>query len=158
MDLPDPAMDQQTTDPFSPVNPLVNRTIANGSLPVRDTPHPTGTDAKLAALRVLLTTIDVQEAMRRRAVQDAITNALPAQWEQRAETFEWVAGHPFDDPLDADPAAWDQSTVEGRSRASALDCRRHAWLLREMQGDPLHVSHALDVVLDQMQQQMEVAA
>ena len=56
------------------------------------------TDAASApeALRQLLHQIDVQEAVRRRAVQQAILHAEAAYWRRRAADFEWARPRPDD--------------------------------------------------------------
>jgi hypothetical protein len=62
-----------------------------------------------AALRRLLAAIDVQEAVRRRAVQQAITEAIASYWLRRSAQFEAVGNDRCDEV--------------------ALACRSHARLL-----------------------------
>ncbi len=44
----------------------------------------------------LVASVDFEEAVRRRAVQDAITDSLVWQLRRRAEVFEWAAPRPTD--------------------------------------------------------------
>jgi hypothetical protein len=54
-------------------------------------PPPTGRSAgDVVALRQLLHQIDIDEHMRRRAVQQAILHAEAWYWRMRAEQFDWA--------------------------------------------------------------------
>jgi hypothetical protein len=79
-----------------------------------------------------LAQIDVDEAMRRRSVQEAIQAALAETWLRRAAAFDavWPGLKPL--PLEA------PMDVVSRAPAAvqvALACRRRAWLLLEELAD-----------------------
>lgn len=89
------------------------------------------------ALRTLVDQIDLDETVRRRAVQEAITNALATTWTARAATLEaalpqhgdfpggpvdWNTGQPLDPPPPRDDAVRDL-------QAAVLACRQKAALL-----------------------------
>ena len=87
-------------------------------------------------VRDLLERIDLAENLRRRAVQEAISDALASNWTRRAEAFEAALPQPGDYP--GGPADWETGTSmdppppvrtgEG-ARASAIACRQKAALL-----------------------------
>ena len=56
-------------------------------------------------LIALLNAIDVDEACRRRSVQEAIAGVLPATWHRRAAMFEWARPRPGEYP--GGPVEWD---------------------------------------------------
>jgi hypothetical protein len=78
-------------------------------------------------LRELLARIDLGEAMRRRAVQQAITDALPETWRRRAQDFRAAAPKPGDHPGQATLLELAERGQE--CLAIALACERHAALL-----------------------------
>lgn len=84
-------------------------------------------------LRKLLAQIDMDEALRRRSVQSAISYALAGQFRCRAEVFEWAAPQPGDFTGRATPAELAEATQ--RCRATAVACRRRAELLDREAGD-----------------------
>ena len=90
---------------------------------------------KRVRLRELITQIDIDEQLRKRAAQQAILEAEAWHWAKRAEAFHAAAPRPGDfrgnanrdDLLDA----WQ------RCRGTALACLRKAAVLRWEAGDPL---------------------
>lgn len=74
-------------------------------------------------------------------VRDAISTALPAQWEARARVFEDCRPRPGD-YLGRDPQA--AARVDARCARSAAACRLHAALLR---GDDILEAHRDDLRL-----------
>lgn len=84
---------------------------------------PDGTDNR-AALRRLLQQIDIGEAMRRRAVQESISNALAATWRRRADMFEQARPRSADYPGHA--TAEQLAEADRRCAGVALACRSHA--------------------------------
>lgn len=87
-------------------------------------------------LRDLLDRIDVGEAIRRRAVQEAVADSLACTWTRRADALEAALPRPGDYP--GGPVDWDTGealdpppairTGEG-ARLAALACRQKAALL-----------------------------
>lgn len=71
--------------------------------------------------------IDLDEAARRRAMQEAISYALAGQWRRRAETFEDAVPRPGD----FTGRATQEELVEAteRCRLTALACRQRAALI-----------------------------
>jgi hypothetical protein len=89
-------------------------------------------DRKRQMLRELLDRIDITEAVRRRAVQQAISDALPETWRRRAQDFRAAAPKPGDYPGQANLS---EVAEHGRECfAIARACEAHAALLAE--GDP----------------------
>jgi hypothetical protein len=83
-------------------------------------------------LRELLGRIDIAEAARRRAVQQAISDALPETWRRRAQDFRAAAPKPGDWP---GQARLSELAERGREcLAIARACEAHAAVLAE--GDP----------------------
>ena len=79
------------------------------------------------AARRALAAID-WEAVLRRFLQDAITAALPDQWDARSEVFEAARPHPDDFNGNATPA--ELAERDARNAATAQECRNHAAVLR----------------------------
>jgi hypothetical protein len=79
------------------------------------------------ALRRLLQQVDLDEQVRRRAVQDAIGYALADQWRRRAEVFEWAAPKPGDFLGKATSAEVAEAVI--RCRESAQACLNRAALI-----------------------------
>lgn len=89
------------------------------------------------ALRLLLEQIDLDEAIRRRAVQEAIADALACTHRRRADTLEAALPRPGDYP--GGPVDWETGepmappTARGEAveqlRSAALACRQKAALL-----------------------------
>ncbi len=77
-----------------------------------------------AFLGRLLSRIDWAEAIRRRAVQDAITDALVETWIWRAYAFEQARPQPNDFTGLGTPA--ELTAADGRCAQVALACRNHA--------------------------------
>lgn len=88
-------------------------------------------------LRDLLDRVDVAELIRRRAVQEALADALAHTWTRRAEALEWAQERPGDypggpvdwltgKPLNAPPADLERAAA---LVAAAFACRRKAALL-----------------------------
>ena len=75
-------------------------------------------------------------------IADAISSALPGQWEARARTFEGCRPKPGD-YLGSDPGA--AARIDTRCARSAAACRLHAALLRG--DDLLDADHAGDLRL-----------
>jgi hypothetical protein len=110
----------------------INQSLAAGGM-LASLNLPDGTDNR-AALRTLLSRIDLGEPMRRRAVQQAISDALPETWRRRAELFDSAASRPGDHPGGA--VDWESGrplnlpvSDHGRDvdlRLTALACRFHA--------------------------------
>ena len=75
-------------------------------------------------------------------VRDAISTALPAQWEARARVFEDCRPRPGD-YLGLDPGA--AQRIDRRCAVSAAQCRLHAAVLRG--DDILDPEHAADRAL-----------
>ena len=89
-------------------------------------------------LRDLLDRIDVDEAIRRRAVQEIVSDALAFTWTHRAKILDWAAERPGDyrgGPVDWETGRplYEGSTTgqerAGDLRAAALACRQKAALL-----------------------------
>jgi hypothetical protein len=78
-----------------------------------------------------------------RCLQDAMTEALPAYWLSRALDFDLVNPDALPLPLDASP---DLVARASTSAASALACRRHAWLLRSY-GLPAYINDEITDVM-----------
>ena len=72
----------------------------------------------------MLRRIDYAEPVRRRAIQNAIGEALAAAWTRRAEMFDWARPRPGDFIGLATPA--DLSAADERCAGVALACRNHA--------------------------------
>lgn len=85
------------------------------------------TTATVPALRTLLARIDAAEPMRRRAVQEAVTDALAETWQRRAAMFDWARPRPGDYPGRATREAL--AEADTRCRLAALACRQRAALL-----------------------------
>lgn len=85
----------------------------------------------------LLDRVDVAEDMRRRAVQEALSDALAITWTRRAALLDWAAERPGDYP--GGPVDWETGEPlappapdperAAALRDSALACRRKAVLL-----------------------------
>jgi hypothetical protein len=89
-------------------------------------------DRNRQLLRELLDRINIAEAVRRRAVQQAISDALPETWRRRAQDFWAAATQPGDWP---GQARLSELAERGREcLAIARACEAHAVLLAE--GDP----------------------
>lgn len=83
---------------------------------------------------------------QRRAVAQALLDALPSQWLRRAEELEAARSKPGDylgNATEEELRASDQRLAE-----SARNCRRHAWLLTEF-GLPGHMTTEIEDVLDE---------
>lgn len=85
----------------------------------------------------LLDRVDTAESIRRRAVQEALSDALARTWTRRAKVLDWAAERPGDYP--GGPVDWetgeplappepDPERIE-RLRSAALACRQKAALL-----------------------------
>jgi len=77
-----------------------------------------------ALLRRLLGRLDLTEPIRRRAVQDAITDALAETWIWRSYAFEQARPRPGDFTGLATPA--ELAAADERCAEVALACRNHA--------------------------------
>ena len=77
-----------------------------------------------AALRALLQRIDIGEPMRRRAVQEAISNAMAATWRRRADMFDQARPRPGD--YRGQATAEQIAEADRRCAEVALACRSHA--------------------------------
>lgn len=88
--------------------------------------------------RSLLARADVMEQMRRRAVQQALSEATAEYWERRAETFEWVAARP------GDYRGPQYKPTEAKSTAEA--CRCMAAAIRLGWYDEVHAAEVDDFV------------
>ena len=66
----------------------------SGSIKIAEPSVNPGGDT--AVLRTLLERIDLAEPMRRRAVQEAISQATAEWWRRRAEQFQWARPRPGD--------------------------------------------------------------
>lgn len=84
------------------------------------------------ALALLVDQIDLGEAVRRRAAQEAISDVLAWQWTHRAEVLDWAAQRPSDhpggpvdwetgEPLDPPPGDPERATALA---GAALACRQ----------------------------------
>lgn len=78
-------------------------------------------------VRDLLERVDLDEMVRRRAVQEAVTDALAHTWTRRAEVFEWAAPKPGD--FTGRATAAELAERQARCEATALACRQKAALL-----------------------------
>jgi hypothetical protein len=85
------------------------------------------TDIRRAALRAMLSRIDVFEAMRRCGVRDAVRDALADTWERRARSFEWARPRVGD--FNGAATAAELEERDRRCADVALACRRHALLI-----------------------------
>ena len=94
-----------------------------------------------AQVRRALAGLDLA-AHRDGLIADAISSALPGQWEARARIFEDCRPRPGD-YLGTDPGA--AQRIDHRCAVSAAQCRLHAALLRG--DDLLDVRHAGDLRL-----------
>ena len=77
-----------------------------------------------ALLRRLLGRIDWAEPVRRRAIQDAVTDALAETWVWRSYAFEQARPRPGDFTGQATPA--ELAAADERCAEVALACRNHA--------------------------------
>jgi hypothetical protein len=92
----------------------------------------------MTPLKQLLTEIDAAEIMRRRAIQEAISDAMAETWLRRAELFDWATSQPSDHR--GGPVDWESgqplnppTSDPGRDaglRLTALACRQKAALLK----------------------------
>lgn len=92
----------------------------------------------MTTLKGLLARIDAAEPMRRRAIQEAITDAIAETWLRRAELFDWATSRPGDHP--GGQVDWESGSAidpppsdPGRDadlRLTALACRQKAALLK----------------------------
>ena len=80
-----------------------------------------------AQLRTLLRQIDLDEAMRRQAVLEAIANAAASTWHRRADLFDWARPRPYDYPGRA--SRDELAEADERCRLAALACRQRAALV-----------------------------
>jgi hypothetical protein len=93
------------------------------------------TDVQRTKLRRLITQIDVDEQLRKRAAQQAILEAEAWQWAKRAEEFHAAAPRKCDYHGRATRAQlWE---AYDRCMATALACRRKAAFLVWEAGGPL---------------------
>jgi hypothetical protein len=93
----------------------------------------------MTALQTLLARIDTAEPMRRRAIQEAISDAMAETWLRRAELFDWAVSRPGDHP--GGQVDWESgqplnppASDPGRDvdlRLTALACRQKAALLKQ---------------------------
>ena len=94
-----------------------------------------GPQATRAVLRGLLHSIDLGEAVRRRAVREAIRSALPETYLRRAELFEWARPRPGDYQGRRTPA--ELAEVDRRCAETAANLRGHARMLAENEAEEL---------------------
>jgi hypothetical protein len=95
----------------------------------------TVTEATRTRLRRLINQIDLDEPVRRRAVQQAILEATAEYWGRRAEDFEWARPRP--DDFNGRATAEELAAADERCRLTALACRRKAALIDWEAGAPL---------------------
>lgn len=76
------------------------------------------------ALRPILDTTDRQEAIRLRAVQQAVAEALAHTWRRRARMFEWAAPCPTD--FTGNASAEQLAAARVRCADTAVACHRFA--------------------------------
>jgi hypothetical protein len=88
-------------------------------------------DKERAKLRQLLGAIDLGEPMRRRAVQQAISEASAWYWAWRAEQFHAAAPKPSD--FNGQATAQELADATERCLCAARACWSHAHLLAEME-------------------------
>jgi hypothetical protein len=86
-------------------------------------------DQNRAALRALLDRIDFGDTMRRRAIQQAIGDALPDVWRRRAQAFRGAAPKPSD--FVGQATLHDLVQLGKDCLDTALACERYAALLEE---------------------------
>ena len=82
---------------------------------------------------------------RRRVLEEALLSALPAFWMRRARDFDAAISRPGD--FHGRATADEIAAHDARCAATALACRRHAWLVTEIGlSDDLReqLSNALD--------------
>jgi hypothetical protein len=113
--------------------PVNSQSLAGGGISA--SPNlPDGT-ANRAALRRLLQQIDLDEQVRRRSVQQAITEAEADHWRRRATDFDWARPRP--DDFSGRATVDELAAADERCRMTALACRRKAALLEWEAGAPL---------------------
>lgn len=88
--------------------------------------------------------IDV-ENLRRRVLQDALSEGLAATFDRRAALFEWARPRPTDFRGSATPT--DLVARDARLRADAERCRRHAELLLATRAEA-YADDVLNVLLE----------
>jgi hypothetical protein len=96
----------------------------------------TASEVKRTKLRRLITQIDIDEQMRLRAVQSAITEAEADHWRKRAADFDQARPQPLDyKGAAATPAGL--AEADRRCAGVARACRRKAAFLDCEAGGPL---------------------
>lgn len=87
------------------------------------------------ALRALLRQIDIDEAVRRRAVVEAVSYARAETWRRRAQQWEDARPRPTDWPGRGTPE--ELAAADERCQAAAQACRNRAALIvaEEVFGD-----------------------
>jgi hypothetical protein len=95
-----------------------------------DSKHGAALDGNRKVLRELLARIDFSEAMRRRAVQQAISDARSETWRRRAQDFRAAAPKPGDYSGRASLSELAERGQECLNIARA--CEAHATLLEEI--------------------------
>jgi hypothetical protein len=108
--------------------------------------HRAAPDRNRALLRELLERIDLGEAMRRRAVQEAMADALPEVWRRRARDFREAAPRPTDFRGRASRRDWSDQYL--RCMATAKACELHAQLLEE--GLPEYIAEEIADALEEV--------
>lgn len=71
------------------------------------------------------------ERFRRRVLQDAVAEALPAYWLHRAELFRWAKSKPADRP-GVDETTQQQELRDSMLEALAVECVRRARAREEL--------------------------
>jgi hypothetical protein len=89
---------------------------------------------KRVRLRTLITQIDIDEQLRKRATQQAILAAEAWHWAKRAEEFDAAAPRPTD--FNGRATAAQLAAATERCRATALACLRKAEFLDWEAGVP----------------------
>jgi hypothetical protein len=75
----------------------------------------------------ILARIDVAEPVRRRVVQEALSDALAYTWRRKAELYEWARARPGD--FHGNATAAELAERDRLLAAQALACRNKATLL-----------------------------